>query len=518
MTTINVTHSNQLGYGAFKKAYTVIQVNHINEYTFTTDKNPNDLVIVTSKITLDKNKEVLLNEELTELIYELDYQNKLANYNPKLAPLIYKIKIFRQDISVYTYNSISNNTNEININTFLTNYKQYFNPNSIIGETPINDDSTITIAILEEKCGISIDRNSNINIDDNFVTIVNDLVVTITNTTQSFFEDFKYVNVCPVYDSSGNLINLLGLDFDPKFIKSYNDITNIFKNNTNIDINPIYITNITQLIMILQFYILILKYIRLTEAKKVFIKDKLKSYINNNLNSLISIVSLILYLRPYTNKQIINNETIKYKKLIEKIPLIHYILGSRLYNNSDELTYEDFKVLLKNLYIELVKYIYNSSEVNIDELKQNFKFLEPEDFNIPIETNIKLENINEKLHDYLEYLPCSVAKMIHEQGDNIINNKFFASGIFSSNIFKGIQSNNKSEFNESNINKFINVVYTYIKNGLILYDESDRTCRYSLHPEISNQELNILYYSINSLNIFTGGKKSKINKTRKNKK
>jgi hypothetical protein len=33
-----------------------------------------------------------------------------------------------------------------------------------------------------------------------------------------------------------------------------------------------------------------------------------------------------------------------------------------------------------------------------------------------------------------------------------------------------------------------------------------------------NQELNILYYSINSLNIFTGGKKSKINKTRKNKK
>jgi hypothetical protein len=519
MTTINVTHSTELGHGTFKKAYTVIQVNYTNEYTFTTNKNPSDLVIVTSKIKLKRNKEVLLNEELTELIYELDYQNKLANYNTKLAPFIYKIKIFRKDLPNYSYNSILNNTNEIDINTFLTNYKQYFNSNSTIGKRPDNDDSTITIAVLEEKCGISIDKNSNIVIDNNFLTIVNDLVVTITNTTESFFKDFKFGNVCPIYDSNGNLINLLGIDFDPKFIESYSDITNKFKNNTNIDINPIYITNITQTIMYLQFYILILKYIRrLSEVEKVLIKNTLKLYIQNELNILIGIVSFILYLRPYTSQQIINNQTIKYEKLIEKNPFIYYILETRLYNTSDELTYNDYKELLKNLYIELVKDIYNSNEVNIDELKQNFKFMEPEDFNISIETNIKVENINEKLHDYLEYLPCSVAKMIHEQGDNIINNKFFASGIIHTSILKGIQSNNKSVLNQTNINKFINVVYTYIKDGLILYDESDRTCRYSLHPEMPNQELNILYYSINSLNIFTGGKKSKINKTRKNKK
>ena len=518
MASINVTHSTELGSGTFKKAYSVVQVNYTDKYTFTTNKNPSDLVIVTSKINLEKNIEVLNNETLIKLINELDYQNKLANYNTKLAPFIYKIKIFRGDLPNYSYSSISNNTNEININTFLTNYKQYFNSNSTIGKKPDNNNSTITIAILEEKCGISINNNPNI-IDNNFLTIVNDLVVTITNTTESFFKDFKYNNVCPIYDSSGNLINLLGIDFDPFFIESYSKITNKFKNNTNIDIEPIYITNITQTIMYLQFYILMLKYISvLSEVQKDLIKNKLKLYIQDELNILIRVVSFILYLRPYTNEQIINNQTIKYEELIKEHPFIYYILGTRFYNTSNELTYNDYKELLKILYIELVKYIYNSIDVNIDELKENFKFLEPEDFNISIETNIKVENINEKLHDYLEYLPCSVAKMIHEQDDNIINNKFFASGIIQLNIFKGIQSNNKSVLNQTNINKFINVVYKYIKNGLILYNESDRICRYTLHPEIPNKDLNILYYSINSLNIFTGGKKSKINKTKKNKK
>ena len=52
--------------------------------------------------------------------------------------------------------------------------------------------------------------------------------------------------------------------------------------------------------MYLQFYILMLKYISvLSEVQKDLIKNKLKLYIQDELNILIRVVSFILYLRSF---------------------------------------------------------------------------------------------------------------------------------------------------------------------------------------------------------------------------
>ncbi len=102
MTEIYVTQGNELGRGVSKTVFNVVQTtdSRPNTFTFnktfTTDKDPSNLVMVIVKIKLSSEEEVLNNKQLKNLITELEYQYNLSINDPKLAPSIYKIKVYRK--------------------------------------------------------------------------------------------------------------------------------------------------------------------------------------------------------------------------------------------------------------------------------------------------------------------------------------------------------------------------------------------------------------------------------------
>jgi len=524
---VEVTFGTQLGRGAFKSAFNVVPKprNVQNDYTFTTDIDSSKLVMVITKIELSPGEIILNNKELRNLITELTYQYNLSINNPKLAPFIYKIKVIRKTYTVLTgiqkYSS-----NEINIADFLTNPNTYLNNNII--RTPTNENDEIKVVVLEEKCGIPINNiNSNVVINDHFIEMVTNLVSSITQLSNLFFKDFKIDNTCPVYDSSGNLINLISLDFDPFFIESFNDIASTFEQNTNLHISNTVIQNMCQDIMIVQFFVYMLKYTRrLTVAEKAVIKTKLQEIPRENL---LRMVSFLSYVSPYTT----TNSSITYKDICRQNLFIHYVLsGTGNYSNEQPYSYDGYKMLLKELYVELVKIIYDETITEADvELASANEFstavgaVEPEQ---PIIENnniaLKIEFLNDKLHDYLEYLPCDSIKFLKQNSEQSINNPFIINTI-PSQIKKGIVENNKKiTLNENTVNELKDLLFNYIYTNKILYDDSNRGCKYYINTDIINtEEIDQLGFLITSLTNTTasGGrinKKRKVTKKRKVKK
>lgn len=528
---VEVTFGTQLGRGAFKTAFNVVPkpINVQNEYTFTTNIDPVKLVMVITKIELSSGEIILNNKELQNLITELRYQYNLSINDPKLAPFIYKIKVIRKTYNVFTgiqkYSS-----NEINIADFLTNPNTYLDSNII--RTPTSENDEIKVVVLEEKCGIPINNNNNVVINDHFIEMVTNLVFSITQLSNLFFKDFKIDNTCPVYDSSGNLINLIGLDFDPFFIESFNDIASTFEQNTNVEISNITIQNMCQGIMIVQFFVYMLKYTRrLTVAEKTLIKTNLQIIPRENL---LRMVSFLSYVSPYTT----TNLSITYKDICRQNLFIHYVLsGTGNYSNEQPYSYDGYKMLLKELYVELVKIIYDETITEADvELASANEFstavssveAEPEQSNIENNNNnninLKIDFLNDKLHDYLEYLPCDSIKFLKQNSEQSINNPFIINTI-PSQIRKGIVENNKKiTLNENTVNELKDLLFNYIYTNKILYDDSDRGCKYYINTDIINtEEIDQLGFLITSLNNTTasGGrinKKRKVTKKRKVKK
>ena len=554
-----VTFGTLLGSGGYKTAFNVIRkpsddINNytLNNYTFTTDIEPSKLVMVITKIHLSSGETVLNNKQLKNLITELTYQYNLSINDPKLAPFIYKIKVIKETYSFLTGKQ-EDSLNEINITDFLTNPNTYLN-NSII--TSINKDDKIRVVVLEEKCGIPIINNNNVVINEHFIKILITLVFLITTLTESFFKDFKIDNTCPVYDSSGNLINLIGLDFDSFFIEKFNDIASTFEQNTNLHIRNTTIQSICQNIMIVQFLVnLLLKYtkkvaknqenllntsltlsnenkrkieyeIQVINSQITAIKSKLQQI---SKEKLLKMVSFLSYISPYTT----TNLLITYKDICKQNLFIHYILTpTNLYNNSQSYSYEGYIMLLKELYVELVKIIYDETitEADVDfypanefsrvaepvaePVAQAQALTEPVAEQPSVENNniyLKIQIINDLLDKYLESLSCNVVKVLQQEGEQ----NPFISNTIQSQIRKGIIENNKKvNLNENNVTELIKILVNYLYTNKISYIDQDGRCNYYINTNIINsEELEILGYYITTLTNTTSG--GKVNKRKK---
>ena len=550
-----VTFGTLLGSGGYKTAFNVIRKpsNVQTKYTFTTDKDLSNLVMVITKIRLSSGETVLNNKQLKNLITELTYQYNLSINDPKLAPFIYKIKVIKETYSFLTGKQ-EDSLNEINITDFLTNPNTYLN-NSII--TSINEDDIIRVVVLEEKCGIPIINNNNVVINEHFIKILITLVFLITTLTESFFKDFKIDNTCPVYDSSGNLINLIGLDFDSFFIEKFNDIASTFEQNTNLHIRNTTIQSICQNIMIVQFLVnLLLKYtkkvaknqenllntsltlsnenkrkieyeIQVINSQITAIKSKLQQI---SKEKLLKMVSFLSYISPYTT----TNLLITYKDICKQNLFIHYILTpTNLYNNSQSYSYEGYIMLLKELYVELVKIIYDETITEADvEFYPANEFsrvaepvaepvaAEPVAEQPNVENNniyLKIQIINDLLDKYLESLSCNVVKVLQQEGGQ----NPFISNTIQSQITKGIMENNKKiNLNENNVTELIKILVNYLYTNKISYIDQDGRCNYYINTNIINsEELEILGYYITTLTNTTasGGKVNKRKKLTKRK-
>ena len=525
-----VTYGSELGRGVSKTVFNVIYKPRDvrNNYTFTTDKDPSNLVMVMVNIDLSSGETVLNNKEFENLITELTYQYNLSINDPKLAPFIYKIKVIRKRHTFFSgiqkYSS-----NEINISDFLTNPNTYLDSN--ITREPSSENDEIKVVVLEEKCGIPIANNNSVVVNEHFIEMVINLINIITQKTNSFLKDFKLANTCPVYDSSGNLINLILLDLDPTYITTFDDISYTFNQNTNVEISNITIQNICQGIMIVQFFVFMLKYTRrLTSEEKTLIKTALQRMPQEDLKRMISFLQ---YISPYTQ----TNNSLSYIDISKKFPIIYYTLTSTgRYNNSQLYLYEGYVMLLKELYVDLSQIIYDDNSITEADVEfypaNEFStsqavavaaepvVAEAEPQQPSVENNniyLKIQIVNDLLDKYLESLSCNVVKVLQQEGEQ----NPFISNTIQSQIRKGIMENNKKVYlNENNITELIKILVNYLYTNKISYIDQDRRCNYYINTNIiTSEELEILGYYITTLTNTTasGGKVNKRKKLTKRK-
>ena len=362
--------------------------------------------------------------------------------------------------------------------------------------------------------------------------MVINLINIITQKTNSFLKDFKLDNTCPVYDSSGNLINLILLDLDPTYITTFDDISYTFNQNTNVEISNITIQNICQGIMIVQFFVYMLKYTRrLTSEEKTLIKTTLQRISQDGLKRMISFLQ---YISPYTQ----TNNSLSYIDIGQKFPIIYYTFKSTgRYNNSQLYLYEGYVMLLKELYVDLSQIIYDdnsiteadvefypanefstSQAVAVAEAEPVVAEAEPQQPSV--ENNniyLKIQIVNDLLDKYLESLSCNVVKVLQQEGEQ----NPFISNTIQSQIRKGIMENNKKVYlNENNITELIKILVNYLYTNKISYIDQDGRCNYYINTNIiTSEELEILGYYITTLTNTTasGGKVNKRKKLTKRK-
>ena len=348
MTEVNIGINNKdkLGSGANKIVFGVIEETTELNTLFTTNLPLDKLIIASIQpardqkqastikqgITLNK---ILEENELEENGYikdTLDELNRHKQYADRdMAPKLYKVSLkwFNQKIL------------NIDINDFLREPYKYLT--DLLTKEFVSYSSSKTgileIFVLEERCGLGIDANTNIIIDNNFITLLNNLIDNMSDIRNTWFTDFKPSNSCPSYDPSGNLIKIIALDLDASFTYNYVDIQRHFKNITSLEISLEDIKQLCKDMMYLEFMFVLLRWGKQTESKKEFIVDNLQSKFSPN--KLLQIISFICYLSIYQLRKYNQaGYNLKVSNIGSKFPLIYYILLSNKYNKNPELNNE----------------------------------------------------------------------------------------------------------------------------------------------------------------------------------
>ena len=404
---IGIDNTEKLGSGANKIVFGVTVTNELNKL-FTTDLPKENLVIASIQparnqklnsniiqgITLNK---ILEKDELEENGYIKDTLDELKLHKQyadrDMAPKLYKVSLkwFNQKIL------------NIDIDDFLREPYKYLT-DLLTKEFASYSSSTNTgileIFVLEERCGEGIDKNRNIVINDKFIELLNNLIDTISNIGNTWFTDFKPSNSCPIYDTSGNLINIIALDLDASFTYNYDNIQRDFQNVTSLEIDIEDIKKLCKDMMYLEFMFVLLVWGEQNKTKKQLIVDNLKSKFFPN--KLLQIISFISYLSIYQLKKYNEAEyNLKVSNIGSKFPLIYYILKSDVkYNNYGYILIDE--TALTEWFIDfpyeiLVNKIYRDIEIPlaIDILEPDQIFVENPNLKEPI-----LKKLDEREHGY----------------------------------------------------------------------------------------------------------------------
>jgi len=368
--------TNSLGNGASKTAYKAINATNEENSLFTTDKHIDNIVILeafkTNKYSKTDNKKI--NNTISELIKELRFQNIYSISNPPLGPKIYLITIKYGNI--YKKN--------INKDEFLRNGLEIIT--DFIDAKAVSN--ILEIYVLEELCGPTPTKKAPpLVIDDNFFDKINNLIDNLINKSRLLFTDFKPQNTCPEYDEFGNLINVMGLDFDLGFTIKLSDLQNDASSELSqeigqqIEIPMEKIISFSKDFMFIQFYYMLLRYgTNLTIQQKIFIRNKIMLVLPPE--KLLYQMSLFLYI-SFDNILLIssklNVDKIPLSNLASIFPIYSYTLYQTTYNKLNNIIYDkENKVTIKQsithfsiqvlypLFKELCKAFYSDINTYID--------------------------------------------------------------------------------------------------------------------------------------------------------
>ena len=347
---------NELGNGAYKKAYKAIHVSNENESLFEYNLDINSLAVVS--ITFREYKAI----KIEHIIEELKTQNDYANNEPQLAPKLYLVTI------QYGNKFIKN----ILINNFLENGKETFN--NFLDANKKTTNAEPKIYFLEELCGPTPGKKQPpLIIDDNFFDKVDELIKNLRTKSNLLFTDFKPQNTCPQYDASGNLTNIMALDLDLKFSYKIDDIKDDLnqmiaqKMDDPIKVPEQIVLDFVKDYMFIQFYYMLLKYAtNLTENDKIFIKNKITQRIPpEKLLYQLSIFNVIVLMYAMT-LSIKYNVTICLENIKPKFPIFKYVLA------------EDININVYNKYLLAIENEKNMIKINENMIKTNKDEPEPE--------------------------------------------------------------------------------------------------------------------------------------------
>ncbi len=388
--------TNSLGKGASKTAYKAINATNEENSLFTTDKHIDNIVILeafkTTKYSKTDNKKI--NNTISELIKELRFQNIYSINNPPLGPKIYLITIKYGNI--YKKN--------INKDEFLRNGLEIIT-NLIDGKAVSN---ILEIYVLEELCGPTPTKKAPpLVIDDNFFDKINNLIDNLINKSRLLFTDFKPQNTCPEYDEFGNLINVMGLDFDLGFTIKLHDLQEDLSSALSqvtpeqIEIPMEKILNFSKDFMFIQFYYMLLRYgTNLTPTDKIFIREKIMLVLPPE--KLLFQMSIFLYISCIYIISL-NVNIVKLPNLASFFPIYSYTLYStnaeqrneiEIYNINKKILFENLIThfgiqIVYPLFRELCKAFYT----DINSYNELSSFIEPGDI-INTPEKISIEELN----------------------------------------------------------------------------------------------------------------------------
>lgn len=170
--------------------------------SYTNDKNPNNKVIIQIPIN-DQ-------ERLLHLFKEIELQHSLSKKD--MMPNIYGIQLFVM-LEEDTYTYIDATTDELLKHTGFDNFVNN------------KDASILCIYLLEELCDHYEPNEITVKQAKNYVKKVAELA-TATANMGYYNTDFKHGNECPsteVVDDELQLVQLRGLDFDPRMLEKIDD-------------------------------------------------------------------------------------------------------------------------------------------------------------------------------------------------------------------------------------------------------------------------------------------------------